>query len=164
MARKYILDAGAVKSKLQRMALEIIENNLEEKNLILVGIREKGSVIARNIERILNELNGFSIELIELSIDKKNPGSVEITKASGFDGQVVILIDDVASSGRTMLYALKPFLEFHPRKILTLALVERTHKLFPINLDYIGLSVATTLQEHIYVEVSGETVTGAYLE
>lgn len=146
------------------MALEIIENNLEEKSLILVGIRENGSVIARNIERILNELNGFSIELIELTIDKKKPGPIEITKTSGFDGQVVILIDDVASSGRTMLYALKPFLEFHPRKILTLALVERTHKLFPVNLDYIGLSVATTLQEHIYVEVSGETVTGAYLE
>jgi pyrimidine operon attenuation protein/uracil phosphoribosyltransferase len=164
MARKYILDADAVKSKLQRMALEIIENNLEEESLILVGIRDKGSVIARNIERILKQLHGFSIEFIELTIDKKNPGRVAITKQSGFDGRVIILIDDVASSGRTMLYALKPFLEFHPRKILTLALVERTHKLFPINLDYTGLSVATTLQEHIYVEVSGEAITGAYLE
>ncbi len=55
-------------------------------------------------------------------------------------------------------------IESHPRKIQTLALVERTHKAFPVNLDYVGLSVATTLQEHIYVEVDGEVVTGAYLE
>jgi pyrimidine operon attenuation protein/uracil phosphoribosyltransferase len=63
-----------------------------------------------------------------------------------------------------MLYALKPLLEYLPKKIQTMALVERTHKTFPVHLDYKGLSVATTLQEHIYVEVKGEDVVGAYME
>ena len=76
---------------------------------------------------------------------------------------MIVLVDDVANSGKTILYSLKPFLEFHPKKIQTLALVERTHKIFPVNLDYKGLSVATTLQEHIFVEVINEDVVGAYL-
>jgi pyrimidine operon attenuation protein/uracil phosphoribosyltransferase len=80
------------------------------------------------------------------------------------DGKVVILVDDVANSGKTLLYALKPFLSFHPRKIQTLVLVERTHKMFPVNSDYVGLSVATTLQENIIVEVSNGEVTGAWME
>jgi pyrimidine operon attenuation protein/uracil phosphoribosyltransferase len=74
------------------------------------------------------------------------------------------LIDDVANSGKTLSFALKPFLEYQPKKIQTLVLVERSHKAFPVQPDYVGLSVATTIQEHIYVEVEGETVMGAYLE
>lgn len=63
-----------------------------------------------------------------------------------------------------MLYALKPLLEAYPKKIQTLALVERTHKAFPVKTDYVGISLATTLQNHIFVEVSGDVVTGAYIE
>lgn len=150
--------------KLQRMAFEIIESNLDEQEVLLVGIRDNGSVIARNMSRILQQAGGPRAVLIDLSLDKKHPGAIHLDPAPGFDGKVVIIVDDVASSGKTLLYALKPFLDFHPKKIQTLALVERTHKLFPINLDYKGLSVATTLQEHIYVEVDGERVTGAFLE
>ena len=73
------------------------------------------------------------------------------------------MADDVANSGRTMLYALKPFLNFKPKSIQTLILVERSHKLFPIQSDYVGLSLATTLQEHITVETEGDTITGAWL-
>jgi pyrimidine operon attenuation protein/uracil phosphoribosyltransferase len=69
----------------------------------------------------------------------------------------------VANSGKTLTYALKPFLDFHPKKIETLVLVERSHKTFPVQPDYVGLSVATTIEEHIYVEVEGEEITGAYL-
>ncbi|MBO9573094.1 MAG: phosphoribosyltransferase, partial [Chitinophagaceae bacterium] len=100
----------------------------------------------------------------DLELDKRSPAEIKLSDNINFDGKVIILVDDVASSGKTMLYALKPFLEFHPKKIQTLALVERTHKTFPINLDYVGLSVATTLQEHIFVTVQGDKVSGAYLE
>ncbi len=81
-----------------------------------------------------------------------------------FNDKVIIIIDDVANSGRTVLYALKPFLDFYPKKIQTLVLVERRHNSFPVRPDYIGLSVATTLQEHIFVEVDSEKVVGAYLQ
>ncbi|MEJ7769041.1 MAG: phosphoribosyltransferase family protein, partial [Chitinophagaceae bacterium] len=79
------------------------------------------------------------------------------------DDSVIILIDDVTNSGKTLLYALKPFLAHHPKKIQTLTLVERSHKLFPVSSDYVGISLATTLQEHIFVEVENGQVSGAYL-
>ncbi len=149
--------------KLQRMAFEVIENNLEEKNIILAGIKDHGSIIARNIAQILKEAGQIDVQLISISLDKKNPGEITLSNQLDFNGKVALIVDDVANSGKTMLYSLKPFLNFHPKKIQTLALVERTHKAFPVHLDYVGLSVATTLQEHIFVEVSGEEVTGAYM-
>ncbi|HRE49810.1 MAG TPA: phosphoribosyltransferase family protein [Flavitalea sp.] len=163
MAKKYILDKETVNMKLQRMAFEVIENNLEEKNIILAGIKDHGSIIARNIAQILKEAGQIDVQLISISLDKKNPGEITLSNQLDFNGKVALIVDDVANSGKTMLYSLKPFLNFHPKKIQTLALVERTHKAFPVHLDYVGLSVATTLQEHIFVEVSGEEVTGAYM-
>ncbi len=146
------------------MAYELVENNLDENQIILAGIKDNGSVIARNMRRILNNISPIDVQLISLSLDKKNPGTVELSEKIVIDDRVIVIVDDVANSGKTMLYSLKPFLEFHPRKIQTLALVARTHKAFPIELDYTGLAVATTLQEHIYVEVAGENIQGAYLE
>ena len=163
MARKDILDKDSIKMKLERMALEIIENNLDEESIILVGIEENGSVIARNMERLLKEYSPLHIQLINLRLDKKHPGEIQLSEQIDITNKVIVLVDDVANSGKTILYSLKPFLEFHPKKIQTLALVERTHKIFPVNLDYKGLSVVTTLQEHIFVEVKGEDVIGAYL-
>ncbi len=72
--------------------------------------------------------------------------------------------DDVSNSGKTLLYAIKPFLGLNPQKIQTLVLVERSHNTFPVKPDYVGLSVATTIQEHIYVEVDKNQVKGAWLE
>ena len=165
MARNYILDKETVARKLQRIAYEIIENNLDEKHIILAGIRENGSVIARNIEKLLLTINpSISIWNIDISLDKKAPHDIKLSGETDFTDKVIIVIDDVANSGKTMLYAIKPFLAYLPKKIQTLALVERTHKVFPVNTDYVGLSVATTLQEHIFVEVEGDAVTGAYLE
>ena len=146
------------------MAYEIVENNLEEKQLILAGIRESGSVIAQAIQQLLQPISSLSTELISISLDKKSPGEITLSKSMDFNNKVIIVIDDVANSGKTILYAMKPFLAYHPRKIQTLALVERTHKAYPVKTDYVGLSVATTLQEHIYVEVEGNVVKGAYMQ
>jgi pyrimidine operon attenuation protein/uracil phosphoribosyltransferase len=146
------------------MAFEILENNADEPELILAGVRESGTVIAKNIQRILQEISSIKTILITLTLDKKFPKEVKLSDQVDVEGKVLIVIDDVANSGKTMLYALKPFLEFHPKKIQTLILVERTHKAFPIKPDYVGLSVATTLQEHIQVEAEGESVVGAWLK
>ncbi len=162
--KNYILTEQVAEKKLRRMAYEILENNHEEQQLILAGIRESGSVIARNIQRLLHEIAAVQTELIMITLDKTYPEEVSLSRPLPFDDKVIIVIDDVASSGKTLLYSMKPFLNFHPRKIEVLVLVERTHKAFPVEPDYVGLSLATTLQEHIYVEVEGEKVKGAYLE
>lgn len=158
-----ILNEKIIEKKLQRMAFEILENNAGEDALVLAGIRESGTVIAKNMQRLLAEISDIKTELITLTLDKKYPEEVTLSRELPFDDKVIIVIDDVANSGKTLLYALKPFLQFHPKKIQTLVLVERTHKAFPVKPDYVGLSVATTLQEHIYVESKGELVSGAWL-
>lgn len=162
--RKYILDQAIIEKKLRRMALEILENNSQEKEIILVGIRESGSVLASIIQKMIGEISDIRTDLIDLSMDKRNPGTVELSEEMDFNSKVVILIDDVANSGKTLLYALKPFLSSHPKKIQTLVLVQRSHNSFPVHPDYTGLTIATTLQEHIFVEVNGDKVIGAYME
>src|SRR6476620_8271320 len=134
MARKDILDRQSIKMKLERMALEIVENNLDEDSIILVGIEENGSVIARNMEKLLKQYSSLNVKLVNLRLDKKHPGEITLSEEVDITNKVIVLVDDVANSGKTILYSLKPFLEYHPKKIQTLALVERTHKIFPVKL------------------------------
>lgn len=161
--KKYILDQSVAEKKLRRIALEIIEDNFDEHLIILAGIRDSGSVVAKCIQQMLSEIAGLKTEVISISLNKRDPKEVTLSKKMDFNNKVIIIVDDVANSGRTLLYALKPFLEFHPKKIQALVLVGRSHNSFPVHPDYVGLSIATTLQEHIYVEVSETRVLGAYL-
>ena len=146
------------------MALQVAEQNYDEPQLVLIGIKENGLVIARKISGYLQEVYNGGIIVVELSLNKKKPADVTLNPDFDVNGKAVLLIDDVANSGSTMLYALKPLLETYPKKIQTLALVERTHKSFPIDVDYVGLSISTTLDEHINVEVEGGEVGGAWME
>jgi pyrimidine operon attenuation protein / uracil phosphoribosyltransferase len=164
MDKNYILSPEVAAKKLKRMAFEILENNYDETGFILAGIRESGTAIAQRIQELLKEIAGINAELITVDLDKKSPKEVTISRNLDFQDQVIILIDDVSNSGRTLLYAIKPFLDLNPKKIQTLVLVERRHNAFPVKPDYVGLSVATTLQEHIYVEVEMGRVKGAWLE
>ena len=161
--KKYILSKEVVEKKLRRMAYEILENNIDEKEIILAGIRESGSVVAIVIQKMLGEISSIKTEFITITLDKKEPTDVSLSTSFDFNEKVIVVIDDVCNSGKTLLYALKPFIAFHPKKIQILVLVERTHTSFPVRPDYVGLSIATTIQEHIFVEVKGEEVTGAYL-
>ena len=161
--RKQIMTAEVANKKLRRMALQVVEQNYDEPQLILIGIKQSGSVIAEKISQYLKEVFSGEVVILELSMDKKNPLNINIEPSIDLNDKIIILIDDVANSGRTMLYALKPLLNQLPKKIQTLALVERTHKSFPVDVDYVGFSVSTTLDEHILVEVANGEVTGAWL-
>jgi len=163
MEKKYILSSSAVAMKLRRIAYEILENNRGENHIILAGIHDSGSVLASQLQSILTEISPLSTQLITISFDKKHPSVIDISNQIDFTDKVIIIIDDVTNSGKTLLYALKPFLEYYPRKIQTLVLVERSHKTYPIHPDYVGLSLSTTLQEHIFVEVTNNEISGAYL-
>jgi len=162
--KKYILSKEVADKKLRRMVLQVAEENYDEQQLVLIGIKENGLVIARKISAYLSEIYNGEIIVVELTLNKRKPAEVTLNPAIDYNGKAILLIDDVANSGSTMLYALKPLLETHPKKIQTLALVERTHKSFPVFVDYVGLSISTTQDEHIYVEVDGEEVGGAWME
>ena len=165
MAQKNnILTSEVAEKKMRRMALEIIENNSDEKEIILAGIKDSGTVVATCIQKMLAEFSPVKTELVEISLDKRYPKEVTLNKELDFNNKIIIIVDDVANSGKTLLYALKPFLSFHPKKVQSLVLVERCHNSFPVHPDYVGLSVSTTMQEHIYVEVNAGKVLGAYIE
>jgi pyrimidine operon attenuation protein / uracil phosphoribosyltransferase len=162
--KKYILTKEIADKKLRRMALEICERNQGESELLLIGIKGSGMVVAEKISQYINGIFSGNVTVHCLQIDKKEPGAVQVQPPADCKNKVVVLIDDVANSGKTMLYALKPLLEAYPKKIQTLALVERTHKSFPVDIDYTGISVSTSFHEHIYVEVNQEEVLGAWME
>jgi len=162
--KKQILTEEVALKKLKRIALEVAERNFNEKELLLIGIKENGIVIAQIISKLMKAVFTGSITVVAPSMNKKKPTTITIEKDIDIDGKTILLIDDVANSGRTMLYALKPLLEKHPKKIQTLALVERTHKTFPVDVNYVGLSISTTLNEHITIEVGKDKVMGAWME
>ena len=158
-----LLNQQAIQQKLKRMALEVAEQNIDEKEIILAGINGNGEVVARCLAKEMAAVHPFQIQLTTVQLNKKEPLDVSVKHTIDFHNKVIILIDDVANTGKVLLYALKAFLNAYPKKIQTLVLVERSHKLFPIQSDYTGLSLATTLQEHITVETEGDKITGAWL-
>ena len=162
--RKQILTAEVANKKLRRMALQVVEENYTETQLVLIGIKNHGTAIAKKISQYVKEVFTGEVLVFELSLDKKNPLEIHLNTNMDFTGKTIVLIDDVANSGRTMLYALKPLLQQLPKKIQTLALVERTHKSFPVDVDYVGFSISTTADENIKVEVENGEVTGAWLD
>ena len=85
ISKNYILDQQVAEKKIRRMALEIIENNLDETELILVGIRESGSVVARIIQRMITEIADIKTELISISLDKRLPKDIILSQSFDFN-------------------------------------------------------------------------------
>ena len=163
--RKTILTRIQAEQKLHRMALELAEKlSGDDAPLIIMGIRKNGEVIAAQIAGYLKQYIPNPITQLWVQMDKSHPDTIEISETLDFSGKHVVLVDDVTNSGRTLVYALKPLMNSYPLSIQTLVLVERMHNQFPVKADYVGLSVATTLQEHIQVEVENGEVIGAYME
>lgn len=158
-----ILSAETIKRKLKRMALEIAEQNADEKEIIIAGINGNGEVLANKLVHELQQVLSSNLETVIIQLNKKQPLDATLSTSIDVNNKVVIIVDDVSNTGKTLLYGLKPFISNLPKKIQTAVLVERSHKLFAVQPDYVGLSIATTLQEHITVEVEDNEITGAWL-
>ena len=162
MLQQNILSKETAQEKLHRMALEIAENiGDEDSSLVLIGIEKNGYKIAEKLKTFIEKYYHAPIEMLSVSLDKKNPTEIKLSKNIDFDNKSIILIDDVINSGKTFLYALKPLLDFLPKRIQTLAMIERMHKQFPIKPDYVGLSVATTATDNIKVIIEDGEIAGA---
>lgn len=161
--KNVILTQDVIEKKIKRIAYEIYEHNSDEQEIIITGIWDRGMILAEKITKILQEISPLQIKLLRLDLNKQRPEGVTLSEEIDFNGKVIVLVDDVANSGRTMLYALKPFLQFLPRKIQTAVLVDRKHKSFPLSVDFVGYSLATTLQDMVMVEMEEEEIKSAYL-
>ena len=150
-----LLDAVQITQKLQRIAFQIMEENFDEKEITLVGIKEGGYVMAKKLQQVLKKNSTFMCNLASIQIDKKNPLQSELSVSEkDFSKKVIVIVDDVANTGRTLFYAMSPFRDSLPSKIQLAVLVDRQHKTFPVSPDYVGMSLATTMKEHIHVEFS----------
>lgn len=162
--RTTILDKERINWKLQRMAYQVWENYAKYKKLTLVGIEGSGAIVAKSLARRLEEISPLKVDVVIIKMNKRKPLAKEITIDTDLNGKAVVLVDDVANSGKTLLYALTPILNFEPEKVMIAVLVDRRHKSYPITPDIVGHSIATTLKDHIDVETEGEYIIAAYLE
>ena len=160
-----ILDIKAVNQKLNRLAWQVYEHNSDEKEIIVVGIANRGLKIAKQLAMNIESISKIKTTIGHLELDKDNPYNKEVSinlTSDDYLDKVVILCDDVLNSGKTLMYAAKHFLTTPLAKLSTVVLVDRNHNRYPIKADYVGLSLATTLQEYVTVSLAGQEQ-GVYL-
>lgn len=160
-----VLNQTQIKQKIDRIAFQIHENHYLEKEIILAGIADSGFRLAELLNDRLKQISELKVKLVALHVNKKNPfekePSVDLTRKE-VENKVVILVDDVLNSGKTLIYGIKYFLNVPMKALRTVALIDRDHKRFPVKADYVGLLLSTTLLEHVRVELEDEMA--VYLE
>ncbi|GAB2519383.1 phosphoribosyltransferase family protein [Spirosoma aerophilum] len=161
-----ILNAEQIRQKIRRIAFQIYENNFEESTLLLAGIAGEGYVLAQALAEELQTIAPFSVKLLQLNLDKTQSAqpAVEADQpAAVYTDTVVIVVDDVLYTGRTLVFSLQPFLSVPVRKLQVAVLIDRNHPRYPVAADYKGYELSTTLTEHVDVVLSDEARMGVYL-
>ena len=151
-----ILNERQIAQKVKRLAIEILEHNFGEPEIILAGINNNGMVFSELLLQELTKISNTPITVTRIRLNPANPLAADIIlemPPEQVKDKVLIIVDDVANTGQTIFYAIKPLLEVLPKKVEVAVLVDRSHKSFPIRVDYYGLSLATTLKNNIDVQI-----------
>lgn len=154
-----ILSHTQIDQKINRLGHQLLENCFEEKDIFIGGIVGNGYELAKRIAEIIQRHSDLNVRLFEIKINKSEPWSEEIQLSANktdLKNGYIVLVDDVLNSGKTMQYALIEILGFPTKAIKTMALVDRKHRRFPIKADFVGLSLSTTLKEHVEVELKAD--------
>ncbi len=150
-----ILSHQQIQHKIRRMAYQIYEANVNEKEIIIAGIDGDGLKFAKKIQQVLEDITEAKISLCKVSMDKKNPLKSGVSTSISEDeykNKSVVLVDDVLNSGTTLIYGVHHFLKTPLKQLKTAVLVNRNHKKYPVKADYKGISLSTSLQEHVHVK------------
>ena len=162
-----ILTDRQIKQKITRLAYEIYEQNFDEKDLIIIGINNRGMELATLLLAELAVISDITATLIRLNVNPaaplKNPIQLENFSVEKLEGKTVILVDDVANTGRTLFYAMQPLMNILVKKLEIVVLVDRKHKAFPVQANYVGISLATTFKQNIDVKILEAGEYGAFL-
>ena len=148
-----ILNKEQIQQKINRIAYQILEDNLDEQEIVLAGIWDRGYKLALRLKSVLSKISDLKVTMLRIDLDRLNSKLVADTDLdeSQWKNKVIILVDDVLNSGKTLAYGLGVFLNTPHKKIRTVVLVDRSHKIFPIATDFVGLQLATILKEHVDV-------------
>ncbi len=150
-----ILSHEQIKHTVRRIAYQIFEANVDEKEIVIAGIDGGGLNFAKKIQRVLQDITKAKITLCKVSMDKSNPlksGVHTSIAEKDYKNKSIVLVDDVLNSGTTLIYGVHHFLKTPLKQLKTAVLVNRNHKKYPVKADYKGISLSTSLQEHIEVE------------
>ena len=164
-SKNKILDRKEINQKIKRLAWQIFEHNAREKEIIVIGVSNRGLILAKQLAKNLESISDIRTIIGQIELDKENPYNKEVNLnllTEDYSKKVIILCDDVLNSGKTLIYAAKHFLTTPLTKLSIMVLVDRNHNQYPIKADYVGLSLATTLQEYINVSLDGKEQ-GVYL-
>jgi len=159
--KSIVLTPESAQRTLQRMAYEMVEQHYGETQLILAGIVGNGLSFAQIMKDEIQSISNLKVEVIEVNLDKKQPFAGDVSfllEVSQLEKIPMILMDDVANSGSTLFYGLRPWMNCSIKSLKTAVLVDRSHKRFPISPNFIGISLATTLQEHVEVVIENRQV------
>lgn len=154
MSKSIILSDKEIQHKIRRIAFQIYESNSKNKELIIAGISKNGFVFAQQLKKVLDEVSELNSSLCEVKIDKQNPlkGISTSLDVNDYKNKSLVLVDDVLNSGTTLMYAIRHFLDVPLKQFKTAVLVNRNHKKYPVKADFKGISLSTSLQEHVAVE------------
>ena len=162
-----ILNHQQIQHKIKRLAIEILEHNLDSKKIIFLGINNNGYGFAKMLLKAMPKEQQSVIELARIRLNPAAPLEsgviIEEIDSKDLKASNLIIVDDVANTGRTLFYALKPLLNVLPKKVQIAVLVDRKHKSYPIVADYVGLSLATTLKDNIEVDILNAKNKAVYL-
>ena len=153
-----VLQDHQIRQKIKRLSYEILENNLAEEVVILAGINNNGYRFASLLHQSLGQISDKSSQLARITLSPADPVGHDISvdlQETALENQCIIIVDDVANTGRTVFYAFRVLMHVLVKKVQVAVLVDRKHKQFPINVDYLGMSLATTIQENIKADLSG---------
>ena len=152
-----ILNHNEINHKIRRIAFQIYESNVDEKEVILAGIDKNGFVFAKKLKTVLQKISDINAVLCKVIIDKKNPSSKIKTSIpeKDYENKSIVLVDDVLNSGTTLIYGVKHFLNVPLKQFKTAVLVNRNHKKYPVKADFKGISLSTSLHEHVQVILEG---------
>src|SRR6476620_8759828 len=160
MTQNIILNHDEIAHKITRISYQIYETFVDEEKIIIAGISKNGFVLAEKIAETLMRISPIKAELCEVFIDKHLPESPITTSLSKefYSGHGLVLVDDVLNSGTTLIYGVRHFLEVPIKKFKTAVLVDRNHKKYPVKADFKGISLSTSLHEHVEVvfDVKGD--------
>jgi pyrimidine operon attenuation protein/uracil phosphoribosyltransferase len=156
-----VLNHSQVRQRIRRMAFQIFESNFSEKTIVMAGIDGQGHSLAKEIARELESISPIKVVLAKVLINKEAPETDDVTldtEETEVKKKTVVLVDDVLNSGRTLAYGMKPFLSMQVKKIEVAVLVNRSHPKFPIQPQYTGYELSTTLSEHVTVVLGEKSV------
>ena len=148
-----ILDQKQIDHKIKRIAYQIYENNVSEKEVVIAGIFENGFIFAKKIKSVIEKISPIKVIMCKVVIDKKNPIEPITTSLESkiYKNKSLVLVDDVLHSGTTLIYGIKHFLQVPLKQFNTVVLVDRNHKKYPVKADFKGISLSTSINENVSV-------------